>query len=163
MPYDKEPTTMLRRMSMCGTTNDHDFLKDLTGTRRYPTLTTTKLNTELKINYVELWGYIYDCYLRDERYWFTLDEISKIEVNNSKYIAKPAELLCLESVFDLTPALYTGEWLTAKEMYNLSHEFATLFDSNYKFAQRLKKFKLIQKYDSARKTNLYFVKKRPSS
>src|SRR3989304_6724627 len=71
IPYAKSAITQKRRTSLCGTTNDYDYVRDLTSGRRYLTLNCQSFDKETKIDIDMLWGYIYSLFLAGMSYKFT--------------------------------------------------------------------------------------------
>lgn len=128
-PYGKETINKKRRVSLCGTVNDIEFLRDQTGSRRFLVLPVDKVDYEHGIDLNALWGEIYDLYLSGYKYWFTPEEVKKITENNAKYTSKTDTISAVEEFFDLFPVaegelpesdpenpFIKGEWLTAREI-----------------------------------------------
>lgn len=82
--YGRMETNLKRRASFVGSLNKEEFLTDVTGTRRFLTFTIKYINIkDYDIN--KCWAQAYALWKRGDRYWFTPDEIEKIESENSRY------------------------------------------------------------------------------
>lgn len=157
LPYAKEAIERKRRTSLCGTTNDNEYLKDLTGTRRFLTLHCKSFDKEAKIDIDMLWGYMYSLYLKGKTYKFTNDEVLKIMDDNEEYINKPEKLLMIEDTWDLNPAENEGEWLTGAEIYSsLSDDRGLL--NKFTIGRELKKTKIKWLRDKHLNKDLFYVK-----
>jgi hypothetical protein len=157
LPYAKEAIERKRRTSLCGTTNDNEYLKDLTGTRRFLTLNCKYFDKEANIDIDMLWGYMYSLYLKGKTYKFTNEEVIKIMDDNEEYINKPEKLLMIEDTWDLNPEENEGEWLTGAEIYSsLSDERGLL--NKFTIGRELKKTKIKWLRDKHLSKDLFYVK-----
>lgn len=157
LPYAKEAIERKRRTSLCGTTNDNEYLKDLTGTRRFLTLHCKSFDKEANIDIDMLWGYMYSLYLKGKTYKFTNEEVIKIMDDNEEYINKPEKLLMIEDTWNLNPAENEGEWLTGAEIYSsLSDERGLL--NKFTIGRELKKTKIKWLRDKHLNKDLFYVK-----
>lgn len=152
LPYAKESIVKPRTMSLCGTTNDIEYLRDLTGSRRYLTLPTTKINAFHDLNLEMIWCYIYSKYLENDVYWFNEEQINKIISENREFTAKPENIQIIEEYFDLYPD--DGEWKTSNEIYNLLPFDPKL--NKFIVGKELKKCNV--KLKIKHKTGYYYVK-----
>jgi predicted P-loop ATPase len=103
LPFGSEWLNFKRRVCFTGSTNDNEYLRDSTGTRRFLCFNDVSIN-RLKINTVDIdkiWCYIYDRYLVEERYEFSDNDLIEIYAENAKHTCKSDKLLTLESYFDL--------------------------------------------------------------
>jgi hypothetical protein len=157
IPYAKEHIDIKRRTCFCGTTNDYEYLRDLTGSRRFLTMGNAELVTEYDIDIDLLWGYFYDLYLKNTRYWHEREDIQKVEANNNKYLAKPENIMFLEEQFNLFPLDGAGKYYSVKEMFNMLSESSIYFSSHIALGKALKKYNVKFVYNKARKTNEYYV------
>ena len=117
LPYAKEAIEKKRRTSLCGSTNDVEYLKDLTGTRRFLTLNCLSFDKNLNIDIDMLWGYMYSLYLKNVDYKFTDSEVTEIMNYNDQFVNKPEKILVIEDVWNLNPPTDQGEWKTAGEIF----------------------------------------------
>jgi hypothetical protein len=159
LPYGSAAVTVKRRVSLAATTNDNEYLRDLTGTRRYLTIDCLDFDKDTKIDIDMLWGYMYHLYLKKITYKFSFSEIEKINELNNKYLNKPEKLLIIEDVWDLNPDEEEGVWETSNTIYkelppqNLLNKFT--------ITRQLKNLGHIKfKYDTHLKKYLFFVGKK---
>ena len=154
VPYDKEASTRKRRVSLCGTTNDVEYLKDLTGSRRFLTLNCLDINKNFEIDINMLWGYIYSIYIKNPMaYKFTDEEVKEIVEFNEQYLNKPEGLLMIEEYYIINPETDEGcDWHTAKQIYN-SLNNPTILQSYHKLGREMTKFGIRKK----RLANLGYV------
>lgn len=171
IPYTKEAIESKRRTTFCGTTNDIEYLKDLTGTRRFLTLNCNKVNADHEVDINMLWGYMYNLYLKKMPYWFDLKETKEITAANDDFLSKPESILILEEKFNLHPNSIendaneeAGEWMKAVDIYNYLKP--DIPDSKvgrelnkFTITKELKKACVTIKQDKHTKTNLFYVKR----
>lgn len=119
IPYAKEAIVKPRTMSLCATTNDLEYLRDLTGSRRYLTLSTDEINAFHNLDLEMIWGYIYSQYLKNDPYYFSQKRIDEIILENRQYTAKPELLTLIEDYFNLYPNEEDGIWMTAGEIFGV--------------------------------------------
>jgi hypothetical protein len=67
LPYSAFYSKMKRKASLCGTSNESDILKDVTGNRRILPINVISINYDemIKINTVDLWREVYDLWRKD--------------------------------------------------------------------------------------------------
>lgn len=158
LPYAREAIEKKRRSSLCGSTNDIEYLKDLTGTRRFLTLNCTKFKKDSNLDIDMLWGYIYNLYLKGIPYKFTDKEVKEIMNHNEQFINKPEKLLIIEDVWDLSPDDERGKWLTAKEIFaEIPHQILL---TKFTIGRELKKTKIKFKKDKNLNMDVFFVSKK---
>lgn len=171
LPYAKESIEQKRRTTLCGTTNDTEYLKDLTGTRRFLTLHCIDIDFNHNIDLDMLWGYMYSLYLKNKPYWFTNNEIDEVIEENNEFLSKPESILIIEEKFNLFPLDIdndaneeAGQWMKASEIYDILKPFIP--DSRagnqlnkFTIGKELKKLNMKIKYDKKHHTNLFYVKR----
>jgi putative DNA primase/helicase len=158
LPYGSAAITVKRRCCLAATTNDNEYLRDLTGTRRYLTINCDNFDRETKIDIDMLWGYLYDLYLKKVSYKFDIDEIKKINEINSQYINKPEKLLIIEDIWNLNPNEKDGQWKTAGEIFaELPPQFVL---NKYSLGKELKKTSVKFDYNKSLKQYKFFVSKK---
>ena len=147
-----------RRASFIGSTNDKEFLYDLTGTRRFLCYDILEIEkTKIDINLV--WSEANYRYLNGEKYWFDEIDILKIEQNNENFkVISPMEYKI--SVMFSVPNPITEYHFTPQELYKL------MFGNECKTQSELKKlgmamnklgFKKIRKMEEKIRLNYYPV------
>ena len=72
-PYAKKITIKPRHTSYCGTVNDTEFLRDMTGNRRYYPLQIESIDmkTFANIDKQQLWAQIWEYYINGKSWWLT--------------------------------------------------------------------------------------------
>lgn len=127
-PYGKEAIDKKRRTTLCGTTNDTEYLRDETGSRRFLTIPCDEINYNHDVDLDQLWGQVYNMFLEGYTYYFTPEENDIITANNERYKVKSDIQLYIEMYFDIYPdqeldtfeamtsKSATGEFLTSKEI-----------------------------------------------
>lgn len=154
IPYSKTALTQKRHVCLCATTNDNDYLRDLTGTRRYLTLECESFNWDIKIDIDMLWGFFYEQYLKGKSYKFTHDQIKEINKSNERYIFKNEKILMIEEVFDVDPG-EDGNWYKAGQIIELLP--GGIF-TKYNIGKELKKLGV--KFKMGHGKQLYYYLKR---
>ena len=153
-PYGSEAVLKKRRTSLCATTNDMEYLRDLTGNRRFLTLPCSniewKKQNELDLDM--LWGFIYDKYLQGVNYAFDQKEINEIINFNKEFLNKPESLMVLEEKFILNPEIDEGDnWMTAKEIFD-NLDYQTIIPTHFKLGKELKRFSVNSKRNRVKGT-----------
>ncbi len=59
VPYGRRESKLIRRTAYVATVNDHSFLVDTTGNRRWWTVATTRINYEHNMNMKQVWAEVY--------------------------------------------------------------------------------------------------------
>ncbi|MCB1160231.1 MAG: hypothetical protein KDK45_22200, partial [Leptospiraceae bacterium] len=97
--YARRPETYPRRASLCGSTNDENFIGDETGTRRYLPVKIDRINFD-KITpelIAGVWSQARYLFEQGFKYWVTSEEQSILEKLNEPYkIQSPEEELLLK-------------------------------------------------------------------
>lgn len=151
-PYDKLAINKKRRTTLCGTTNDIEYLRDLTGSRRFLTLNCIDIDWKREIDIDMLWGFIYDKYLKKVTYAFTHDEEKEIMKYNQQYLNKPESLMLLEEYFILNPEIDEGDnWMSSKEIFD-KIGFNTVMTNHFKLGKELKRFGVQSKRHRTKRT-----------
>lgn len=154
IPYGKESLVKVRTMSLCATTNDIEYLRDLTGSRRYLTLPTDQINAWHDLDIDLIWGYMYSKFLEKEIYWFSEERIEQITITNRNHTVKPDLVQSIEEWYDLYPDKDTGSWLTSNEIYaKLPFDAKT---NKFMVGKELKKCNV--KLKIKHKTSYFYVK-----
>lgn len=158
LPYAAAAITVKRRCCLAATTNDNEYLRDLTGTRRYLTINCIDFDKKTKIDIDMLWGYMYSLYLKGISYKFEMDEIKTINEINSQYINKPEKILIIEDVWDLNPSEENGQWKTAGEI--LAELPPQNLLNKISLGKELKKTRVKFDYNKALKQYKFFVSRK---
>lgn len=163
LPYAKEAITRKRRCSFCGTSNNLEFLADLTGNRRYGVIECLSIDLEeiFKLDKEMLWGYFYNLYLKKKPYYFNKEQTAKLEIENKKYLIKSEKMSFIEQYFDLYPdneSIEDEEWLTATKIFE---KFKFDQDNPFKkhmLGRELKKFNVTFRRNKHKKVDEFFIK-----
>lgn len=84
--YDRVFTEGLARVSFAATVNSDDFLRDLTGSRRFLVIPVQKMNAEHSVDMVGVFAQALSLYQSGEvRHWFNTEEIDKVEKFNQLF------------------------------------------------------------------------------
>ncbi len=89
--YDKIDINLKRRASFCGTTNNDEVLRDVTGSRRFLMLSVSQIKSDKPINIAGAWSQALSLYKAGFKYWFSGDDIAMVENNNEFYTSKNLE------------------------------------------------------------------------
>ncbi len=101
-PYGKEAIEKKRRMCLCATTNDREFLRDATGDRRFAVIPCESINQFHDVNITKLWAQIYHEFLSgNDFYYFTEAEIKELFADNRLFRVKSDIELSIAEIFDL--------------------------------------------------------------
>lgn len=98
LPYSAFYSKMKRKASLCGTSNERDILKDVTGNRRILPINVHSIdyNEMIKINTDDLWREAFDLYRKDfEWKIYSSDDIDYLELHTKSNI----EILPIEEIF----------------------------------------------------------------
>lgn len=95
----------VRRASFMGSVNDAEFLTDTTGNRRYLCFTCSNIDFKHQIEMDNVYSQAYTLYKSGYPFYFTQDEIQKIEEINEQYLKVSAEEELLLKYFE--PAIPT--------------------------------------------------------
>ena len=117
--YQKSFSKLPRIASFAGTSNRKDILTDPSGSRRFICIeVTAPIDTNVTINYKQLYAQAMDAIYKGERYWLNdEDEAILKETNRDFEQVSPLEQL-FHCYFRVTEEEREGEWLTAMEIFN---------------------------------------------
>lgn len=118
-PYGSTIQEVRRYASFIGTSNQMDLLTDPSGSRRFICIeVTAPIDTNVTINYKQLYAQAMDAIYKGERYWLNdEDEAILKETNRDFEQVSPLEQL-FHCYFRVTEEEREGEWLTAMEIFN---------------------------------------------
>ena len=85
-PYEKYVSVGRSICSFCASVNSMDFLRDITGNRRYLVVPVEALNPDHDINILDVYSEAKAAMLAGERYWFSREEIERVNALNSLYV-----------------------------------------------------------------------------
>ena len=118
-PYASSIQEVRRYASFIGTSNQMDLLTDPSGSRRFICIeVTAPIDTNVTINYRQLYAQAMHDIYKGERYWLDdKDEAILKQTNRDFEQVTPLEQL-FSSYFQPTESEEAGEWLTAMEIFN---------------------------------------------
>ena len=98
LPYSAFYSKMKRKASLCGTSNESDILKDVTGNRRILPINVVSINYDemIKINTDDLWREVYDLWRKDFDWKIYSSEDIEYLAKNTSY---NLEVLPVEEIF----------------------------------------------------------------
>ena len=114
--YTKE--RRLRLASFCGSTNNREFLSDLSGSRRWLPFEVESIQNPFHTTLPYDLMYAQAKYLAESgtfTYWFDADEIAVLEQHNEEFRSRAGEEELLPILFD-TPAEGKGEFMTTAQI-----------------------------------------------
>jgi len=117
LPYSAFYSKMKRKASLCGTSNERDILKDVTGNRRILPLNIESIDydTMIKINTDDLWREAFDLW-RNDFDWkiYNSEDIDYLNDNTSSNL----EIMPVEELFFNNYSLENDGKFTAEGIYN---------------------------------------------
>ena len=118
-PYASSIQEVRRYASFIGTSNQMDLLTDPSGSRRFICIeVTAPIDTNVAINYRQLYAQAMHDIYKGERYWLDdKDEAILKQTNRDFEQVTPLEQL-FSSYFQPAESEEAGEWLTAMETFN---------------------------------------------
>jgi predicted P-loop ATPase len=100
-PYGRFSTKYPRLTCFYATVNDLEFLKDITGNRRYWAIDAISVNVDHNIDLNQLWGEVATLYSTGEiTTWLTREEQAALQENNIKFEVKTSAEIKLLDMFD---------------------------------------------------------------
>lgn len=114
-PYMAKESEFVRRTSFCATVNDHDFLHDHSGNRRFWTIPTSAFVLDDSLDMQQVWAEVYTLYQAGEAHYLSQSEMAELAIHNEDFtVADPVEER-LAGAFDWSSDPDTWEWMTATE------------------------------------------------
>ena len=161
-PYGTSIIEMRRYASFIATSNHKDLLSDLSGNRRFICVeVTAPIDTNVSVNYSQLYAQAFHAVMHGERYWLDDTEEALLKDSNEEFRqVSPLEHL-LQSCFSAaSPEAGDGEWLMTMEVFNLlqanTREKLPIGKLNH-LGRLLKKWNVPNK--RTEKGSLYYLKK----
>ena len=116
-PYGNTIREMRRYASFIGTSNQKDLLTDPSGSRRFICIEVTgPINTNVTINYKQLYAQAMDAIYKGERYWLNEDDEQILKETNREFEqVSPLEQL-FHCYFSPVAEEEDGEWLTSMQI-----------------------------------------------
>ena len=116
--YGRIKERRVRLASFCASTNNREFLTDITGNRRWLPFEVESIQNPFHTTLPYTYLYAQAKHLVEQgwfTYWFDLQEIELLEAHNEDFRAQDNEEQLLPILFDI-PAEGTGEFMTTAEI-----------------------------------------------
>jgi len=85
LKWGKEDTFFKRRASFVGTTNDKEFLMDISGTRRFFIMPVDRISIDDTLKVEEIYSQAFAMFKKGFKYWFDDEDITQIEAMNEDF------------------------------------------------------------------------------
>ncbi len=121
-PYGSSIQEMRRYASFIGTSNHKDLLTDTSGSRRFVCIeVTAPINTNVTINYRQLYAQAMHALQKGERYWFDDEDEAVLKETNREFEQiSPVEQL-FHCYFRLPETVEEGEWMSPMQILEFLH------------------------------------------
>ena len=162
-PYGSIYETITRRASFAGSVNNHEFLSDITGSRRFLPFEALSINYNHGISMDHVYAQAYALYRSGFRYWFDEEEIDVINRINDNYRIKTIEEELLLKYFEPCKESKDVELLSATEIMKEIFEDNKITNTNASM-QRLGKILKSLKFKNVKRNGrqLYILKRKAS-
>ena len=89
--YGEESEVYVRRASFIASTNEPRFLEDITGTRRFPTVTAEEIDYRTPIDHAKVYAQALHLWKSGFRYWYDEEEFQSLNAHNAQYVIASQE------------------------------------------------------------------------
>ena len=119
-PYGTSIQEVRRYASFIATSNHKDLLSDLSGNRRFICVeVTAPIDTNVSINYSQLYAQAFHAVMHGERYWLDDAEEALLKESNEEFRqVSPLEHLLMSCFSIASPEEGDGEWLMTIDIFN---------------------------------------------
>ena len=123
-PYGTSILEVRRYASFIATSNHKDLLSDLSGNRRFICVeVTAPIDTNVSVNYNQLYAQAFHAVMHGERYWLDDAEEAMLKESNEAFRqVTPLEHLLMSRFSVASPEVGDGEWLMTIEVFNRIQE-----------------------------------------
>lgn len=98
-PYARAESSFARRTVFFASVNDHDFLVDPTGNRRYWTIDVARINHAHGLDMQQVWAEVYELYKAGEGWYLSGDEMKVLNERNRDFSqVEPVEELVAKNL-----------------------------------------------------------------
>jgi len=148
-PYARKESRHPRRTLFCGTVNDIRFLKDDTGNRRFWVLPCIYIDKNHKVDINQLWGQLYDMYLKGAKHY--LDNITqgRVDDQNKKHEITDYVDSLIDAKFDFDSNV-ERYWLRSIDIFKILGETKNI--TTNKISRSLNKRQILSKQGRSNKT-----------
>ena len=118
LPFDKRPTLCPRRANFVGSTNEVEFLTDVTGTVRWLCFELIRIDKKYsqKIDITQIWSQAYHLYKSGFVYNITSEEIEENESVNVQHQVSTMEMELIQKYFEPGDSKNGSEFWTATDI-----------------------------------------------
>lgn len=110
LPYDRMPSNFKRRTSFGASVNEIEFLKDVTGARRFLPLSITGCTPIDAIDHQQLWAQIWALYLSGEQWWCTSELEQLLIKHHGKHTESTAITEMIADNFNISQSIKSGKY-----------------------------------------------------
>lgn len=89
--YGEEAGFYIRRASFIASTNEAQFLEDITGTRRFPTFTAEEIDYHTPVIHAKVYAQALHLWKNGFRYWYNEEEFQALNAHNQQYVIASQE------------------------------------------------------------------------
>lgn len=115
-PYGHHAENLQRRASFVASVNQHEFLTDVTGNRRFLCFETASIKYEHNINMDLVFAQALFLFKADFRFWLNKADIEELNASNEKFRSLSIEEEALLSYYDVCPADDNANYMTNTEI-----------------------------------------------
>lgn len=115
-PYDRLESAYPRRTVFYASVNESEFLKDITGSRRWFVIPVDAVNYTHNIDVQQLWAQVYVLYKKGERGWINAEEIKMLEASNEEHNEEEPSISKMKSLLDWESSQLNWRWATTTEI-----------------------------------------------
>lgn len=115
-PYDKAESEFPRRTVFFGSVNEHRFLHDPTGNRRYWTIDAEEINHRHGLDMQQVWAQFYQLYLSGESWYLTESEMMALNASNKDHEQVDPIFERIESMYDWEQPSFMWRKLSATQI-----------------------------------------------
>lgn len=111
--YGEEANLYIRRASFIASTNESRFLEDISGTRRFPTVTAEHIDYTTPVNHAGIYSQTLHLWKSGFRYWYGEEEFQAFGAHNKQYVIASQEQELLHLYFrSPLPTDYPSKWMS---------------------------------------------------
>ena len=141
--FGKSQEDRRRYASFLATTNDEHPLCDPTGSRRYLCLQVPRgmfIDNETPIDYQQLYAQlVYELQVQQTPYWFTNDEVARIQEFNKPYFKEMDIEGMVDSCFRMPAEEEDGSWMPSSEVFKVLQAHYPMLNSSLSTKVRIGK------------------------
>ena len=109
LPYARKDTYLARKTIYGASVNDHNFLTDDTGNRRWWTVPVTQIDLMHDLDIIQVWAEVYSMWKQGEQTWLTGQELSELNESNENHEQIDPFEEKLYTYFDFTEGWQQGD------------------------------------------------------